>query len=172
VRDSLKNNAEYIQGAEARIKDLKAAFSKESLISTNISRIPDTFLLLMFRSVATFGLPRWMPDALSGDPDSMYNLLHEYIALVTFEQVANGFGYVHMGINLSFIRDFTLMRNLYRSFVFSYLQKLTKMETKEPGAVMKSHERENMIKRRTEVCIVLSISKYLLSLFLACSQSC
>lgn len=98
-----------------------------------------------------------MPDVLSGDADSLYNLLHEYIALVTFEQVAAGYGYSHMGINLTFVRNFALTRKLYRSFVFSYLQKVTKMEAKAPGAVMKSHERENMIKRRTEVFVFFSL---------------
>ena len=51
----------------------------------------------------------WAPDVLSQDPNSMYNLLHEHIALMTFEQVAAGFGYSHLGIDLSLIHNFILM---------------------------------------------------------------
>ncbi|KAF8905482.1 hypothetical protein CPB84DRAFT_1844893 [Gymnopilus junonius] len=62
-------------------------FSKQQNIR-NLGRIPEPLLLYAFRVVASFGLPHWALDVLSQDPDSMYNLLHEYIALNTFEQLA------------------------------------------------------------------------------------
>ncbi|KAF9456556.1 hypothetical protein BDZ94DRAFT_1326898 [Collybia nuda] len=73
------------------------------------------------RTVAILGLEHWAPDILSTDPDSSYNLLHEHIALTTFEQVSGAFAYSHMGINLSFIHDFSLLRKFYRSFVYAYI---------------------------------------------------
>jgi hypothetical protein len=150
VHNSLNNNAGHIAAAADRLTSLKSIFSPNSKISANLARIPEPLLLYAFRVIATFGLPRWAPDVLSQDPDSMYNLLHEYIALNTFEQVAAGHGYLHMGINLAVVRDFALMRKFYRNFVFSYLRNLAKMEAKRPGAVEMSHERENVVKRRNE----------------------
>jgi len=105
----------------------------------------------MFRTVACSGLEHWAPDVLSGDPESMYNLLHEHIALTTFEQVAIAFGYSHMGINLSFITNFSLLRRLYRSFVFSYMFSLAKAEQRKPGSVAKGKEMTNVFKRRSDV---------------------
>ena len=84
----------------------------------------ESHILLMFRSVSYFGLTRWAPDIMSGDSDSMYNILHEHIALITFEQVASVFEYSHLGINLQLVQDFVLLHKLYRNFVFSYMYNL------------------------------------------------
>jgi len=105
----------------------------------------------MFRTIACFGLERWAPDVLSRDAESMYNLLHEHLALMTFEQVAKGYGYSHMGINLTFITNFSLLRRLYRSFVFSYMFGIAKAEQRKPGSVAKGKEMTNVFKRRSDV---------------------
>ena len=93
--------------------ELLGSLSDVGIIANNIKRIPEPQLLLMFRTVACLGLRKWAPDVLSGDPESMYNLLHEHIALQTFEQVSGAFGYSHMATNLAAIKDFALMRKLY-----------------------------------------------------------
>jgi len=85
----------------------------------------------------------------------MYNLLHEHIALVTFEQVAAGFGYSHLGIDLSLIHHFILMRKLYRNFVYSYMHGIAKSENKTPGSVAKLKTMTNVWKRRKEVFIYI-----------------
>ncbi|KAF8870515.1 hypothetical protein CPB84DRAFT_1693091, partial [Gymnopilus junonius] len=113
VHNSLNNNFGHIAAAADCLASLKATFSPNSKISVNLGRIPEPLLLYAFRVVASFGLPHWALDVLSQDPDSMYNLLHEYIALNTFEQVAAGHGYLHMGINLAVVHDFALMRKFY-----------------------------------------------------------
>ena len=105
----------------------------------------------MFRSVSHFGLERWAPDIISSDPDSMYNLLHKHIALITFEQVASAFGYSHLGINLQLIKNFVLLPKLYRSFVFSHMYKLAKLEAKSPGSIAKGNEMTNVWKCHKEV---------------------
>ena len=79
------------------------------IISNNIKCMSHPNLQLMFRTVAVLGLEEWAPDILSCDPDSMYNLLHEHIALITFKQVSGAFGYSHMWLDLSLIHDFPLM---------------------------------------------------------------
>lgn len=152
VQDSLNNSGNFMHAAEDRFTNLIGSLSDKSKISANIRRIPKPLLLFAFRTIAFFGLVRWAPDVLSQDPESMYNLLHEYIALTTFEQIAGSFGYSHMGPNLTVVRDFPLMRKFYRNFVFSYLRAIVRKEVKMPGAIELTHERENAVKRRNEVC--------------------
>lgn len=148
---NLEQSSAYINDARTRMRDLLNSLPEASLISKNIKRIGEPHLLFMFRMVACFGLQHWAPDILSDDPESMYNLLHEYIALTTFEQVAGHFGYIFTGINLSYIHDFSLMRRLYRNFVFSYMRGLAKLEVKTPGGVAKNKILGNITKRRKEV---------------------
>jgi hypothetical protein len=94
----------------------------------------------MFRLVACLGLQQWAPDVLGNDPESMYNLLHEHIALKIFEQVLGAFGYSHIGMKLSCINNFALMHKLYRTFVFSYMHGIAKSEAKNPGSVVKAKQ--------------------------------
>ena len=56
---------------------------------------------MMFRTVVTYGLQQWNPDVLSGDPDSMYNVLHETIALLTFEQAVAAYAYSFTGLTMN-----------------------------------------------------------------------
>jgi hypothetical protein len=81
----------------------------------------------------------------------MYNLLHEHIALITFEQVASAYGYAHIGINLQLVQDFVLLRKFYRNFVYSHMHNIAKLEAKAPGSVVKGNEMTNVWKRRHEV---------------------
>ena len=152
VTASLDDNSASIQGAQTKVRELLNSISDSvGIITNNIKRIPESHLLLMFRSVACLGLQQWAPDVLSNDPESMYNLLHEHIALKTFEQVSGAFGYSHMGANLSCINDFALMRKLYRSFVFSYMHGIAKLEAKNPGSVAKAKQMTGVWKRRSVV---------------------
>jgi len=139
-----------------------SALYQKTVISANIRRIGHNHLLLMFRTVASLGLDRWAPDVLSNDPESMYNLLHEHIALLTFEQVSGAFGYSFIGNNLAFIHDFALLWKIYRSFVFAYMSKIVRSENKKPGSVARTKEMVNVWKRRDDVCFLLRVQKYLL----------
>lgn len=157
VTASLEQNEGHIQNAQAMMDEFLGSLQEGSTVSNNIKRIPNPHLLLMFRTVASLGLKRWAPDVLSGDPESLYNLLHEHIALTTFEQVSGAFGYSHMGINLSFVHNFPLMRKFYRSFVFSYIHNIAKLEEKSPGGVAKVKHLSTVYKRRSEVwCRLIS----------------
>jgi len=105
----------------------------------------------MHRSISFFGLARWAPDVLGGDPESMYNILHEQIALMTFQQVAGAFGYSHIGINLQLVQNFVILHKFYRNFVYAYMRKIAKTESKSPGSVAKGNEMTDTWKRRREV---------------------
>ncbi|KAF8225955.1 hypothetical protein L208DRAFT_1407782, partial [Tricholoma matsutake] len=112
VTSSLDDNSGRIQDAKAKVAELLSSL-EDGMIAANIRCIQECHLLHIFRTVACLGLAKWAPDVLSGDPESMYNLLHEHIALKTSEQVSTAYGYSHMGVNLSCVHDFALMHKLY-----------------------------------------------------------
>ncbi|KAF8218743.1 hypothetical protein L208DRAFT_1347825, partial [Tricholoma matsutake] len=133
---SLDDNSASIQGTQMKVCELLNSISDSvGIIANNIKCILESHLLLMFRSVACLGLQQWAPDVLGNNPESMYNLLYEHIALKTFEQVSGAFGYSHMGMNLLCVNDFALMHKLYRSFVFLYMHGIAKSEAKNPGSL-------------------------------------
>lgn len=145
-------NQAAINYAETKVKALKQILPAGRLISNNIQRMKEEHLLLMYRKVAGLGLPNWKPDVLRGNPESKYNLFHEYIALNTFYEVADTEGFAHVGINLSYVHNSTLMRKLYRSFVFSYMSSLAKLDARSPGAVAQGNIMDAIWKRRRSVC--------------------
>lgn len=152
VTTSLDQNSGFVQNAQDHVKELLASLPTTGTIQKNIRRIPEDQLLFVFRTVACAGLEQWAPDVIGGDPQSFYNLLHEHIALTTFEQIAGGFGLVQMSANLAIVRDFSLMRKAYRSFVYSYMHGIKKLDMKNPGIVAKNAVMTNVYKRHSEVC--------------------
>lgn len=105
----------------------------------------------MHCAVATLGLPRWNPDVLSTDPNSMYNILHEQLAIQTFQNVVIAHGYAHFGINHGKMK-LSLLKQFYRSFVYGRMRDLVKRELKVPGSVGRDTVATNMYKRRSDVC--------------------
>ena len=151
VTASLDQNSGLIHDSCTLIEEFLKSSPDGRVISHNIKHMSQSNLLLMFRTVAILGLEQWAPDILSCDPDSMYNLLHEHIALITFEQVSSTFSYSHMGLDLSLLHDFPLMRKLYQSFIFNYMYNITKVEAKKPGSIAKGKLMSNVWKCRDEV---------------------
>jgi hypothetical protein len=153
VSATLENQSGDIRKAKDAVLQLyEKVKSEQGLIATNIKRIPEPQLLMMFRTVASYGLRGWKPDLLSGDASSMYNCLHETIALLTFEQAAAAYAYVHVGMNMNDVKNYPLLRKLYRNYVFSYMMKIAKLEAKTTGAVAKAMQKGTVWKRRAEVC--------------------
>ena len=152
IQHSLDSNAGDINDAIARVQLLLDTLPEgRSVIANNIRRILQQHLEMMHRSISFFGLTRWAPDVLGGDPESMYNILHEQIALTTFQQVAAAFGYSHIGINLQLVQNFVILRKFYRNFVFAHMSNIAKAESRSPGSVAKGNEMTNRWKRRKEV---------------------
>ncbi|GLB39666.1 hypothetical protein LshimejAT787_0701760 [Lyophyllum shimeji] len=148
VNSALDENTAYIAEAGRLAGALKDSPSPGSTIAKNIERITGPALKFALKTVASFGLLRWAPDVLGGDADSMYNLLHEYIALTTFQQAATAHAYAHMGLIVPLTDDFVLMRKLYRSFVFSYMHRIAKAEAKKPGSAKAAKQMIGVYKRR------------------------
>ena len=119
MRGILKNNAPAIDAVLANVTDFCNSLPDEkgSTISGNIRRIPEDHLLFMHCTVATLRLPRWNPNVLSTNHNSMYNILHEQLALQTFRNVVISHGYAHFGINHGKMK-LLLLKQFYRSFVY------------------------------------------------------
>ena len=153
VTAALNNHSADINKARDAMMMLHNKIRNEhGTIANNMRRIPEPHLLMMFRTVATYGLRQWNPDILSGDPDSMYNVLHETIALLTFEQAAAAYAYSFTGLTMNHVYDYTILKKFYRNFVFVYMRSNARLENRKPG------ERRNILKnsvvwkRRKQVC--------------------
>ncbi|KAG6913388.1 hypothetical protein DXG01_007233, partial [Tephrocybe rancida] len=152
VTASLDANTEAIQDASRRVKKFQASLDTalengSSLNASNMKRIKEEFLLQTFCSVAMLGLPHWVPDVLSNDPDDLYIFLHEQCAYQTFRQIVAAYGYSFLGVNMSQVEDWALCRKIFRSFCYSYMQKAAKIEAKSPGGLKKKNEADNVTSR-------------------------
>lgn len=150
ITSAFNKFANYINAASAQVSTLKKKFSEGSRSSENMSRIQEDHLLLMFEGVAALGLRRWAPDVV-GDANSMYNLVHERIAIFTFRQVSMLFGYNFMSNNIAMAQKPTLMTSLYRNFVFHYIRTLVKKEARHAGRVERDSKMKSAYDRRESV---------------------
>ncbi len=144
---------ESIRRAEATIREIRKKLATEPRTSRTvkaIANIPDHHFRLMFTTIHSFGLESWVPD-FYGTPTSLYNGALETIALWTFEQAAVSFAYAHLGIHMNHLGNTQLLKNFYRSFIWSRMKDLVIREAKKPGSVMESIEMNKVYKRRLEV---------------------
>ncbi|KAJ7123994.1 hypothetical protein C8R43DRAFT_1147738 [Mycena crocata] len=118
-----------------------------SITANNIRRVKDNFLIAIFSAVLTAGLQKWCPDVL-GAPDSLYNRVHQMVALETFQMVVAAFGYSHLSIDRTRVRNIILLNSLYENFVFSYWADLARGELRKPGSVAKKVTDNNVYRRR------------------------
>ncbi|KAH9474345.1 hypothetical protein JR316_0012803 [Psilocybe cubensis] len=151
VMSSLDDNSVNINAARNVVDNFLSNLPSSGTIASRIRRMAESDLLLMFRTVAAMGLRKWAPDLLGNGPGTAYNLLHEHIALVTFEQVLLSYGYSSLGVDASASGNHTLLRKLYRSFVFSYMHGNAKLEAKSPGALARDNTMKGVYSRRKEL---------------------
>lgn len=151
VRSVFDQYGSYIDSARSQILELrKSILPLHSSISDNIGRVGEAHLLVMYEGVASVGLSRWAPDVL-GDPNSIYNLLHETVCLFTFRQVASAFGYSFMGVNLEVVMRSSLLSQFYRSFVFGHMRGQARVETRNSGRVAEIAQLKGAYDRRGTV---------------------
>ncbi|KAF9060013.1 hypothetical protein BDP27DRAFT_1430579 [Rhodocollybia butyracea] len=118
-----------------------------SQIAKDTKHIDQDHLLAMFTTISNAGLSRWAPDVL-GAVESMYNALHEQLALSTFKNVAASFGYTFMNVDLSFLQNHTFLVKLYRNFVFGYMAEKARKDGKAPGCVAKDNDMMEILQTR------------------------
>jgi hypothetical protein len=142
-------NLSYVEAHQFQV--LLANLNPTGSIARLLSLIPETVLIFMYQHVAAMGLKRWNPDPLNSDPDSMYNALHEEIALHTFEHACFHAGYQTCVVDKALARDHVWARQIYRNFVFHYMARKAKVELRKPGRVAEIAEMNPIYKRRVHV---------------------
>ncbi len=138
------------QARELVIEANKKLVVGSSRVSGNITFIADRDREFIFQCVAAAGLKRFAPDIM-GSSESMYNLVHERVAIHTFQTIAAMGGYAFMGCNIKFTKMPALMTQMYRSFQYSRLKGIVMKEMKQPGRVEAETSKNSAAKRRTEV---------------------
>ncbi|KAJ6632491.1 hypothetical protein B0H10DRAFT_1760682, partial [Mycena sp. CBHHK59/15] len=141
------------QDTTANITKLRsgAALQPGSTIAKNIAQVDDHILHTIFSAVRHFGLLEWRPDIINGTPGTLYNVMHEVIALKTFQTAAIAGGYIRLSPNLTRLNDMTLLRKFYQSYLFHYLKEQLQKELKTPGKVAEGAENREIYRRRTAV---------------------
>ncbi|KAJ3830747.1 hypothetical protein F5880DRAFT_1467821, partial [Lentinula raphanica] len=121
--------------ALAKVQDVKrlAWLASSSKTSQNIQRVEDVFLERLFSSVAAIGLEFWNPDVAGGSPESLYNSIHEHIAITTFQVLLSAFAYRVLAPDMSLAKNYVLCRQIYQHFVFHYIGKKMRKEARKPG---------------------------------------
>ncbi|KAJ3926076.1 MAG: hypothetical protein NXY57DRAFT_966944 [Lentinula lateritia] len=158
-QSSMDHIEQLVQGATAvsnhvlsAVQAVKqSAFLGRGIIAKNASRIEDSFLERIFSAVAALGLEHWSPDIVGGHPDSVYNLVHEQIAISTFKMLLSSFVYRFLQADMAVGRDDTACVQIYRNFVFGHIGKKVKDEMRKAGSVEMKHERINTYKRVQQI---------------------
>ncbi|KAJ3796507.1 hypothetical protein GGU11DRAFT_133361 [Lentinula aff. detonsa] len=127
------------------------AFLGRGIIAKQVGRIEDSFLEKIFSAITALGLDRWAPDVTGGHPDSVYNLVHEQVAISTFKMLLASFVYRFMNADMTVGNDNALCVRIYRQFVFGHIGRKVKEELRKPGSVEQRNERTNTYKRRSRL---------------------
>ncbi|KAJ7362632.1 hypothetical protein DFH08DRAFT_930881 [Mycena albidolilacea] len=150
LRQTLRTATTSDSGASKMVLQLRADAAKEaargSKIAKDILEVKETHLLSAFSLVLAAGLEHWRPDLL-GAPDSLYNQVHETVFLESFRKVAGNFSYVFLAPTVSGINKPTLIIDISRSFLFSYMKLKYRVEAKEPGKLAENRDNNNNSKR-------------------------
>ena len=104
----------------------------------------------MFEGIAKAGLKSFCPDIL-GSPESIYNQIHQHIALETFSVTVQLGGYNSMGLNPHLLSKPALLNEWYQSYLFKYQKDLAKRELKIPGSMKTRVVKKNIHSRGREV---------------------
>ncbi|KAJ3979393.1 hypothetical protein F5890DRAFT_1478568 [Lentinula detonsa] len=116
-------------------------------IGSKIATISENQVRLIFARVSSVGLNSWTPDFL-GSVSSLWNELHESIALDTFRQACMNRAYETFGVEMKFVLNSELAIGLYRNFVFHHLLNNICKEQKNPGAIQKELDLSKVYKHR------------------------
>ncbi len=151
VQAAFKNYGTFMnQARELVIEADKKLVVGSSRVSGNITFIADRDREFIFQCVAAAGLKCFAPDIM-GSCESMYNLVHERVAIHTFQTIAAMGGYAFMGCAINFTKMPALMTQMYRSFQYSRLKGIVLKELKQPGRVQAETSKNSATRRRSDV---------------------
>ncbi|KAJ7844360.1 hypothetical protein B0H14DRAFT_2358665, partial [Mycena olivaceomarginata] len=116
---------------------LHTARAMNSQTASDAARVGDHHLRSMYNAVANVGLHVFAPDVF-GNPESLYNLAHEHVAIHSFRTIASLFAYSSIyRVDLSLIKDDHFLRRFYRSFIYGRMKDLASKEERRPGRALR-----------------------------------
>lgn len=140
-----------VTAAIAAVDTLRdAARRSPGQIAKTITAMDEHWIRVAYSAVISAGLPKWRPDIL-GNYGSIYNQVHELIAIKTFQTIAIAHAYARLSPNLTNLANLQLLQRFYRNYLFSYLAPMVKREKKTAGSVRQVLDNTNTYKRRKEV---------------------
>ena len=153
IRSVLMQHADELNHIDDHVLEIRAMMgTKKTSIISCWRGLSDQWIAVIFSCIATAGLRRWAPDFL-GDAKSMYNFLHEHIAIYTFQMICTAQGYHHMNPDMSLVNAPAFLTAVYRSFIFAYMRPLVKKEIDQRGRVVSDQRRVQANDRRHAVSI-------------------
>ncbi|KAF8175304.1 hypothetical protein K438DRAFT_1458087, partial [Mycena galopus ATCC 62051] len=154
LRDTLRTTSSSTTGAARMVtqlrEDAKVQADQGSNIAKDILKVKETFLIKLYGLVLTAGLDAWRPDIM-GPPDSLYNQAHEIVYFESFRLLAGSFAYVFLAPTASGVNNATLIQDIGRAFLFSYMKHKAQVDRKEPGKLADNREDNNISRRRKRV---------------------
>ncbi|KAJ6466012.1 hypothetical protein C8R47DRAFT_1224145 [Mycena vitilis] len=97
-------------------------------IATKAGRVVDNHLRVIFNAITVAGLPAFEADCC-GNEESLYNLVHEHLAIHTFRAVAMAWAYLTVAsFPLRLLDGYDLLRSLYRSYVYGFMGRRARRE--------------------------------------------
>ncbi|KAJ6593034.1 hypothetical protein B0H19DRAFT_877256, partial [Mycena capillaripes] len=142
VSDSVTTTAKVYADFLRNLKESRGQIAKDA------RRIGDNHIRVIFNAIAAAGLPAFMPDVF-GNEESLYNLVHEHLAIHTFRTIGMAWAYFSLcPFPLELLDDYNLLRSFYRSYAYEYLKTLAHKEEQSPGRVARMIDDNNTGRRR------------------------
>lgn len=131
------------------VAEIKArAMLGHSQIEKAIARIDDNAFACLLESIGRLGLTKFAPNFASNDRNSDYNMVHERIALATFNTMAYSNAYPPEQVRYqAYFQDKKLLQKLYREYVFDYIG--PKASAQERGEAESLQESTEIARART-----------------------
>ncbi|KAJ7759717.1 hypothetical protein DFH07DRAFT_918855 [Mycena maculata] len=130
---------------------LHSVKNMNSSIALDAARIGEQHIIVIFNAIANAGLHAFAPDVF-GNVESMYNLLHEHLAIHTFRTVGIAFAYSGFNpITHPLFNDYNLLRSFYRSYIYGHMAEQARKEERDPGRVARDATNNDVYKRRDEL---------------------
>lgn len=124
--------------------------------ATNMRSMADAHLKMMFEGLADADIHTWNPGWLDHYATD-YNKAHEDVAVETFIQIATAQGFNFMRLHSASLPTDSLLRKMYRHYVFDVLGQKVKDEVRSPGLVAHQQSMNPVYLRRLRVCFLLSL---------------
>ncbi|THU86470.1 hypothetical protein K435DRAFT_683551, partial [Dendrothele bispora CBS 962.96] len=122
-----------------------------STISKNIGKIDESIIEMILATLDHNHFDAWCPN-LADNPRSVYNVVHQAVAIETFKHAAVGYGYSFIGaVDLKAAQDNKTLAALYDNYVWSYWKRSYDRDKRKPGAHADRVKYNKAIQRRSDV---------------------